>query len=656
MLSEIRQIALCFLATELDATGDLESWYDELRTEAPEKLLAWLVESPEGAERFYTMRADSKDSNLAILEAHDLKESDFPRLPFNQGTGARSPALGPIIKRTYSPKKIGPTTTTQNNTLKSFQTISASDQDWSGYFDEAHGCFSRGKLHHDGKIIDADSNAFATAVQVIDEKETVLLCFEDSQGRLPGEVSQYGKYLQNVLATTKYSTRDAPSVEDVTCSLCGRVGEVNPNAIRGAGINFANVDRDGAFAGMEVENAWKHLALCGGCADLIYVFSFHVADEFKTRIAGENALVIPSLPDDKNLKRKFMKKFKKWVKDAQTDKVGFHENLLLRLADSSDSILEITILWAEFGQRIDNVRGVLGQVLPSRLNELAQVNTKFNQHKHPAFPEHHVEGTEIDLTLRFLIDLLKRPGGKKAKKENEAKRLFDLRRDITKAVFHQSDITINGSFDTFMNEVLKTARWHLMDLFEGGHWEGLLYEGYSKRKQKAFLTFAGWVRQLAKALHYFRTIGVLPMSATDTIYQPELESLKPFFTDETAVDSDAKAYSFLLGVLYGKVMQVQAARGVNVGSNALTWLKRLTLEGKDLPELYVKVREKLLAYETEKSSAVRELVTEIGNLGTRVGDTEFAELKETDACYFLLLGQSLTTSILPTKKSENGDV
>ena len=136
------------------------------------------------------------------------------------------------------------------------------------------------------------------------------------------------------------------------------------------------------------------------------------------------------------------------------------------------------------------------------------------------------------------------------------------------------------------------------------------------------------------------------------IYKPICERLKPYFTAETAIDSKAKAYAFLLGVLYGKVMQVQAARGVNVGANALTWLKRLTLRGSDLPELYIKVREKLLAYETEGSSDVREIVHELGELGSKTNSLN--ELSETDACYFLLLGQSLATKILP-KKEKSGD-
>ena len=134
-------------------------------------------------------------------------------------------------------------------------------------------------------------------------------------------------------------------------------------------------------------------------------------------------------------------------------------------------------------------------------------------------------------------------------------------------------------------------------------------------------------------------------------YEPTFDKLKPFFGPESGINSPEKAYAFLLGVLYGKVLQVQAARGVNVGANALTWLKRLTLKGRDIPGLYIKVREKLLAYETESSPKVRELIAEIGRLGVQLGDN--INLDEIPTNYYLLLGQSMTTTILSKRESGN---
>jgi CRISPR-associated protein Csh1 len=101
------------------------------------------------------------------------------------------------------------------------------------------------------------------------------------------------------------------------------------------------------------------------------------------------------------------------------------------------------------------------------------------------------------------------------------------------------------------------------------------------------------------------------------------------------------------------VLQVQAARGVNVASNALTWLKRLNLDGRDLPELYNKVREKLLTYETEANADVRTLIQDLGRLGAWLGDG--IHLDNTATCYFLLLGQSVMVDVLPSKTRKDED-
>ena len=140
------------------------------------------------------------------------------------------------------------------------------------------------------------------------------------------------------------------------------------------------------------------------------------------------------------------------------------------------------------------------------------------------------------------------------------------------------------------------------------------------------------------------------MPEPEHLYQPDSAALKPYFGAESALDSPDKAFAFILGALYGKLLQVQAARDVNVGANALTWLKRLTLSGNDLPELYVKVREKLMIYGTEGNETVRALVTELGELGCRLGTS--IDLDENQTCYFLLLGQSLAVKMMPSQNAQ----
>lgn len=643
MLNAMRQLSLWMLADQLGAEGDAEEWYEEARKSHPDKLLTWLVEAPDESETFYTLQADQNDSSIAILEAHDLKESHRIRLPFNQPTGSQSAALGPIIKRTFANKKSGPSKKIQETTTAAFAAIAASNQEWSAYFAEAHDCFTRPILHNSisGATIATKSGAFHEAVAAIPEKRTVLLCYKTAADELPGDVNAYQAYLMEVLAATKYTTAKAPEVADQICALCGKSATVLPNAVKGAGINLANIDREGAFPGLDVDEAWKHFSLCGACADLLYVYSFHFSDKFIARIAGENALVVPSLTggEPKEI-AKFIRKFHAWVRSVVDGSVKSRERSLLKLLVQSDAVSELVFVWADFGQRIDNVRGIASDVLPSRLRELEELNVTLTNICCPAFPDHPVEQAKFDLELSFLGTLLHRPGGKKAKRENESKRLFDLKRSIVEAIYRGEAINPIR----FWDEVHKTATWYLMEVVQDRNSSHLLYEGVN-RKGEAYLTFAGWVRHLAMLHNYLRKTGVLSMS--EEIYEPTCERLKPYFTEETAIDSKAKAYAFVLGVLYGKVMQVQAARGVNVGANALTWLKRLTLRGSDLPELYIKVREKLLAYETEGSPGVREIVNELGELGTKTNSLR--ELGETDACYFLLLGQSLATKILPKK-------
>ena len=60
------------------------------------------------------------------------------------------------------------------------------------------------------------------------------------------------------------------------------------------------------------------------------------------------------------------------------------------------------------------------------------------------------------------------------------------------------------------------------------------------------------------------------------------------------------------------------------------------------------MREKLMLYGVEGNETVRQLVTELGELGTKLGTG--IPLDETETCYFLLLGQSLAVKIMPSKE------
>ena len=650
MLEAMRDLALDFLWSQEgqgELPDNLNEWFKNIRAKKPERMFPYLVEASENIEKYYTLSPDATDPDLAVLEVADFQQGDNIRLPFNQPSGSQSPALGPVIKRTYTTGKgAGPTQKIQANTLKSFENLAQENKPWSPFFESAWQTFTRPKLFIATKgetlIAESGQNAYSLSVEHISERQTVFLAFKDEQGKLPGEYPEYLQYLQEILAQTKYATKAIPPVENGLCSLSSedRV-TVFPNALTGAGVNIANIDRPGAFPGITKENAALGYALSLDSADLLYIYKNHVSKLFIATIAGNRALIIPRTQISGKARQLFFKQVQKLIQTE--NRVKIREEMLMQLLGNERAVTSLDILWANFGQKIENLQGLITDILPSRLRKITGVNDRFySETSHPIFPMHKMY--DFDLTLNWLSELLKRPGGNKAKSVNASQRLFQFKKNLAAAIYHENRFPSTQ----FWSEVFVTAQWYLNQAIEDGNAWNLLNEGYSTKTNKPYWTFAGWIHHLSQFIHYLRELEVFRM--TESSYQPNSELLKPYFGQESGIDTDQKAFAFLVGVLYGRVMQVQGGKGVNVGANALTWLKRLTLTGEDLPAFYNKVREKLLAYDAERSGKVREVVQEVGNLGVRIGDT--FNIPQTTTCYFLLLGQSVTSQVFSSGNKE----
>ena len=655
----MRILALDYLFDKLgdksNPPENLEEWYHELRKTHPERLFPFLVESVEQIEKIYILEKDVEKETVRLVP-EDMTDEKAKWLPFIKPTGGRSPQIGPIIKVS----KDSPKVLTLENTIKSWEAIADSDKLWSPYFREIIDLLNCPQVRlPDNSIIKGYKNLLVATIEKIRErKQNLIFTIRNKNNELPGQCVAYCRYLmKEKLAGAKFITNDAPAKENQTCPLCGKQNvTVYPNALKGAGINISNVDRAGAFPNIDTTQAWKGYALCNACADLLYIYKFHFLKKdsknqnpFITPIAGENVVVIPFTVVNYHARQEIWREVKDFVKTTSSDAEIAEENLLYTLKDKK-GILNLTFLWATVGQNIGDATGMITNVPPTRLKKLSELNEQSRSWEHLLFPVTFLwNDFQPDLSLRALRTLFHRPGGKKAKDVNASMKLRQLKRGIAASVYHKTEIpTVR-----FWEEVMTTARWYWLNVIEKGKGceNNILYEGKNKKTGEHYLTFAGWIRHLCWWLYYFKKLEV--MSMEDKFYKPQMEKLKPYFGPESGIDSPQKAYAFLLGVLYGKVLQVQGARGVNVGANALTWLKRLTLKGRDLPGLYNKVREKLLAYETEKSEEVRELIAEIGNLGWKLGDK--IELDDVPTNYYLLLGQSLTTTILPKKEEkENG--
>ncbi|MCL2766843.1 MAG: CRISPR-associated protein [Peptococcaceae bacterium] len=663
MLEAMRALAIDHLANKLHAGYEVnrEEWYTDLRLNHPDQLYQFLVESEGKIERVYVLEVESPDCvrlvELEIVERGHGCSSE--QIPFIKPTGAQSPQVGPVFKRSYSSSAgAGPSVKILNTTMNSFIAIAESGQPWSGYFRDVLSILSLRWIHlPDGSMLDWTTryaNMLSAAVEVIGKQSnTVFLTVRDEQGRLPGMVPEYAQYLmKEKLAGDRYVVGSAPARENGTCPLCGADGEtLYPNGVKGAGINLLNADRAGRFPGIDESQAWKAFPLCIGCADLLYIYKNHVLKKtgsnkdkrpYTSRIAGDAALILPYYMPGLigRGKRVIDTRMNIYLNDLETD-VETPEDDLLKCLQEQEGLLNIDILWATVGQNIDDVTGMISQVLPSRLRELSKLNSETELWQAAVFPQEEISNLRPNLTLQAFRELFWRPGGKKAKDINASRSVIELRRYLAYCIYHSRP----AMDKQLWNEWLVTARWYFAEAISSADgYKRLLYEGRSKKG--TYLTGAGWIKYFNWWINYLRKVGVMKMPKV--VYQPKMEALKPYFTQESGVDSYEKAYAFLLGMLFGKLMEVQGAKNVNVSSNSLTWLRRLTLKGKNLPELYNKVRVKMLEYDMESSSVVRELLQDLGELGVKLGTN--IDLDEIETNYFLLLGQSMSKTALKASK------
>lgn len=654
MLEAMSQLALDFLREELgaDEGHDPWDWYVEVRNQRPELIFSYLVEAARDslAPNYYVLRKITSENGISrvLLEQREFTDGTVSSLPFVKSTGPNDGPLGPVIKRTCNPgKEPGPTIGTNNKALKNFQENSKPGKVWADYFKYCSDILQCKLVTYQGREINLnhDDSLLDFAVRTIPERQTALLTILDSQDRLPGDVPEYVAYLQTVLAQKKYSTKQNPPQSEIACTLNNTIGIIYPNAVNGAGLGITNVKRRGIFPGLNDQEAWKKFPLSAESADLLYVFFYHVREQFMGQVAGEYALLLPYTTMVDHAKRlKFMQRARNnYISSLAEDTLVKQERRLQKLADEEKVVTSITILWADFGQKLENVRGIVTDVLPSRLRSMSEVaGGMWDDHAYP-FPEYPIE-SDLDIAFNHLGQLLRRPGGDRTKKANNGARLFGLRRDIAANAYHGREIPTERLWE----EIREISEAYLIDALKNGSFG--LNEGRGKSGKPNYLTMAGWVRHICKFIYFLRRLEVYPRMG-DWRYEPHNKRLKEFFADSegrTGIDSPEKAYAFLLGTLFGRLLRVQSDRDVNVGANALTWLRRLTLTGKDLPDLHNKTWEKLSTYRDLGNSHVREIVEELAHLGIRSGTD--INLNQTETGYFLILGQSLSFEVIPSRE------
>jgi len=394
MLEAMKEIALQYIATEILSEGipeNLSQWFINFNQTHPDQLLPYLIEDLGKIEKVYTISPDIHDSELVHLTVSELTEEKRNLFPFVKPSGSQSGQLGPVIKRSYTGNKAGPSPKIIKTTYDDWKGYSTSDDISTAYYEDILNILSRRKINFLNKETLEWHEKSKTLLDFVifelgKEESTVLITVKDTNGRYPGEIPEYLKHLMNILRPSKYETTSAPGVEGGTCCLCeAKDVMIFPNGLKGAGINFGNVDREGAFSNLSVSNSWKNFALCGGCADLLYIYKNHaiVKNPFQCFVAGEKALIVPAFSKKSN--KKFMKSIGKIVKKAE-DGVETVEQRMWDLLVQEETILNLNFYWVTVGQNIEDLQGAITDVPPTRLREISQLNRQSKDWESPVFP------------------------------------------------------------------------------------------------------------------------------------------------------------------------------------------------------------------------------------------------------------------------------
>lgn len=451
---------------------------------------------------------------------------------------------------------------------------------------------------------------------------------------------------------TIYQTNDAKSfnLQGIKCSLCDKEVELYPNVLSGVGINIANVDKPGFFPGVASENAGKAFPICAPCAEALYAAKFHVFSNLRQDISGHQALIIPHLVESDNKEESLeivtwaLKLLRRDVSGAEQTEAG----ILKDLAENK-GIATVTFMIGDVGgQNVENIRKIIPDVLPSRLSDISRAIEDVNE-VHDNYPTTHPWKSKflhLNGNLGIIKDVLGSPKHSKQKSGGGRKPPFKAASvntlDLLSAIFLKKEYSLKALVAEFSSKL----SYEFLDALS------------NEDKNKPIYSITDNIANMVHLLLFLEKLGVIEMNSGKNFvskYLEEHEGLKPLndFLNEEAkgLDTKEKGYAFLVGLLFGKLVSMQSAKGVS--ANALKWLKGLQLSPQDLMEIFVKTRNKLDDYSTPKSAwseEMRGVAEAIGALGV---DISAWNISRKEIAYYLCLGQSLSRYYLPSKGKDN---
>lgn len=505
-----------------------------------------------------------------------------------------------------------------------------------------------GELDKEGNL---EKKTFFDTVEWAKNNKNIKIFSVKINGKYNSQIKELVDYALRNKPLTIYQTDKAKSFKSAgeRCSLCNTETELYPNVLSGVGINIANVDKPIFFPGVESENAGKAFPICAPCAEALYVAKFHVFPELIQTISGHQALMIPHLVESNDKKEgieivtSVLKLLRKDVSSAEQKE----KNLIKDLSENK-GIATVTFIFGNVaGQSVDDIRKIIPSVLPTRLSQISKAINEVNE-IHDKYPNEHPwksKFSPLNGYLGIIRNVLGNPKYLDRKATGRRKPFIassvDML-DLLSAVFLKRKYPLKDLLAEFSSKLSYDFLGALSD----------------EDKNKPIYSIQNNIRDMVYLLSFLEKIEVIKMNSEDNFVSKYLEGhegLKPlngFLSAEAkGLDTEEKQYAFLVGLLFGKLVSFQVARGVS--TNALKWLRGLQLSPQDLTDICVKTRRKLDDYSTPKSAWSDEMkgVSEaIAALGANISKWD---ISRKEIPYYLCLGQSLSGYYLPSKSNAN---
>lgn len=580
------------------------------------------------------------------------KIDDTSQYVFRKTPGPQAAYISPTWKAAKSNKKLESTV----KYFKQYLKTKGLPEEAKEVFEKLLKVFETKSISvdEDGKITQKDFWSIYNEKKRSDSNKKGLNVFTITVcNKYPGQIKEILDYALSQIAEGFYTTS---GIEPITgkCSICHHDDKLFPNVLSGAGINIANIDKPGFFPGVMKESSHKAFPICAPCAETLFVAKSKVFSEFTKSISGHQALIIPHLIQSDNKAEGLeiiQHALKLLTKDVSTAK-GTEAGIIEDLADNK-GIATVSFLFGEVaGQSIQNIRKFLPDILPSRLSEIAKAIHEINR-IHNAYPNDHPwvfknkqkgRRNPLDGQLQIIRNVLgmakyykPKPGGRKPFKASSVESL-----DLLEAIFMKKKFPLKALIPEFSAKLSYDFLGSL-----------------SNEKQEPIFVIRDNIANIIYLLRFLDKLEVIKMA--DNInqvskYLEGCEGLKPLnkFLSEEAIglDNAEKQFTFLVGLLFGKLIAFQQAR--RVSNNALRWLKGLEIGPQDLTEIFIKTRSKLDDYSFQRSAWSEEMkgvVEAIGALGSKMGSNWTISRK--DVPYYFCLGQSLSGYYLPSKSDDN---